>query len=40
MDVSQLIMVRFSKFKIWHAQGSGANLTDINDVTRNATRAR
>ncbi len=35
LAVSQLIMVRFEKFNIWHAQGSGA---DLSDVAPNATR--
>ena len=29
LAVSQLIMVRFEKFKIWHAQGSDADLSDV-----------
>ncbi len=40
MAVSPLITVRLSKFKIWHAQGSGADLTNVSDVTRDVTRAR
>ena len=37
MAVSPLIMVRFSKFKIWHPQGFGADLSDVT-VTSHATR--
>ena len=40
LAVSRLIMVRFEKFKIWHAQRSDADLTDVSDVTRDVTRAR
>ena len=40
MAVSRLIMVRFEKFKIWHAQHFNPDLPDVIDVTRDVTRAR
>ncbi len=39
LAISRLIMVRFSKFKIWHAQSSDANLPDVT-MTSRATRWR
>ena len=41
MAVSPLILVRFEKFKIWHAQLFNANLLDVTAVARATTsRAR
>ncbi len=40
MSVSPLIMVRFSKFEVWHAQHFDPDLQDVSDVTRDVTRAR
>ena len=37
MAVSPLIMVRFSKFNIWHAQLFDPDLLDVSDVTRDVT---
>ncbi len=37
LAVSPLIMVRFEKFKIWHAQGSDVDLSDVT-ITSRATR--
>ncbi len=38
LAISRLIMVRFEKFKIWHAQDSGADLSDVVMTSRDATR--
>ncbi len=40
MAVSPSILVRFSKFEIWHAQHFDPNLLDVTDVTRDVMRAR
>ncbi len=40
LAVSWLIMVRFEKFKIWHAQGSDADLSDVTVTSRVRRRAR
>ena len=41
MAVSRLIIVRFKKFKIRHAQGSDADLTDVTMIARDdVMRAR
>ena len=40
MAVSPLILVRFSKFEIWHAQHFGPDLEDVRDVMRDVMRAR
>ena len=39
MAVSWLIMVQFEKFKIWHAQGSDVDLSDVT-ITPRVTCAR
>ncbi len=40
LAVSPLIMVRFEKFKIWHAQHFDANLLRVRDATCDVPRAR
>ncbi len=40
MAISPLIMVRFSKFKICHAQDFGADLSDVTITSRAMRRAR
>ena len=40
LAVSPLILVRFSKFEVWHAQHFDPDLPDISDVTRDVTGAR
>ena len=40
MAVSPLIMVRFSKFEIWHAELFDPDMPDVSDVTRDVTRRR
>ena len=40
MAISSLIMVQFSKFKIWHARHFSADLLRLKDVTGDVTRKR
>ncbi len=40
MAVSPLILVRFPKFKVWHAQHVDPDLPDVSDVMRDVMRAR
>ncbi len=40
MAVSRLIMVRFSKFEIWHTLHFDPDLLDVSDITRDVRRAR
>ncbi len=40
MAVSSLILVRFSKFEIWHAQGSDADQSVFTIMSRATWRAR
>ncbi len=40
MAISPLIIVRFSKFKIWRAQRFGADQTDVTMTSRVTSRAR
>ncbi len=39
MAISPLIMVRFSKFKIWHAQHLNADLLRVRDVMCDVIKA-
>ena len=40
MAISSLIIVRFSKFKIWYTQGSKPVLSNMSMITRATVRAR
>ena len=40
LAVSPLILVRFEKFEIWHAQGSDADLSDVTVMSRATWCAR